>query len=246
MTRIRRIVLVALACTCCAAAAHTAEPEESKDQKQLWWAAVRGGFYSFQTMYGSGECGWLWPVAEEGHGVGLGFKENRLVGVGAGRWLRPRLAVELAISRFDVELGGDDLFEDTGEGVPIKIGSCTMDTIQLTVLFRGEASPKDRFSGFVGLDLLYERPGNVDLAEEGRTRLGVVEVETHPSLVWGFSIRGDVRLGRGPWALTMNSTMTLSGEEPFLVRTDPDAGYESSHPFSFQPLTVTIGFLRRF
>jgi hypothetical protein len=239
------IVLIVLASTCWVGAAPGPEPDKSKEVEQPWWATVRGGVYGFQYMYGSGDCGWLWPADENKHGIGLGLKEGWLAGVGGGRWFYRWLGVEATLSRFDVELGGDDLFEETGEGVPVKIGTCTVDTIQLTVLFGGDSSPRNRLSGFVGIDLLYEKPGSFDLTEEGQTRLGVVEVETRDALVWGISIRGDVRFGRGPWYLTMNSTMTLSGEEPFVVRTDPESGYGSSE-MSFQPLTITIGFLRRF
>jgi hypothetical protein len=244
MLRARHLVLIALVTACWAGPARSVEPKEKKELVQPWWAVARAGGYTFQSMYGS-SVGYLMPVDGPPGGISLGVQEDLLVGVGAGRWFYRWLSVELALSRFDVELGGDDLLEETGEGVPVEIGTCAMHTAQLTLLFGGESSPEKRLSGFVGLDLLHESPGSFDLAEAGQERLGVIEVETRSAVVWGLSVRADARLGRGPWAITMNSTMTLGGSEPFVVHTDPEAGYESS-AVSFRPLTITVGFLRRF
>jgi len=252
MSCARCFVLIAIGSACWAGATQATEPEEPKKvaQKsaprvaQPWWGVVRGGGYTFQSAYGS-SVGYLRPVDGPPGGVGLGMKEGLFVGVGGGRWFYTWLGVEVALSRFDVELGGDVLFGEAREASSIEIGTCALNTAQLTLLLGGDASPQNRFHGSLGIDLLYEIPGDFDLAEAGQIHLGVVEVETRSALIWGLSVRGDVRLGRGPWALTLNSTMTFGGGEPFLVRTDPRGGYLSS-PVSFQPFTITIGVLRRF
>ena len=113
MLGVRHLVLIALVTACWAGPARSVEPEEKKELGQPWWAVARAGGYTFQSMYGS-SVGYLMPVDGPPGGISLGVQEDLLVGVGAGRWFYRWLSVELALSRFDVELGGDDLLEETG------------------------------------------------------------------------------------------------------------------------------------
>jgi hypothetical protein len=260
-SRIRRVrIETLLACLMlllaalgpCSGPSRAEDSQPSKKAPEPWWVVARTGGFTFQAAYGS-PGGFLAPVEEWPGGIGVGMKEGLYLGVGAGRRLNRWLAVEASLSRFYVEMGGDDLFQATGETVPVEIGTGSVNAVHLTLLFDGrtifdDLEPSEaqttRFSHYLGVDLLHLRPGDLTLSEPGRSRLGVVAVETRSAVIYGLSLRGDIRIGPGPWAVTLNSTLTFGGEKPFEVRTDPEAGYLSSE-VPFRPLTLTVGFLRR-
>lgn len=235
-----------------------AEPKEPRKAVGPWWVVARGGGYTLGGMFGS-TGGELSPVDESFGGIGLEIRDGLLVGVGGGRWINRWLAIEASLARFDVELRGNDFFEEHGLETPVEIGTGTLNAAQLTLLFEcdlfetgaGEAKDdserRNRFVGFIGVNLLYEKPGGFDLAEAGQSLLGIVEVETRSVMLWGVSLRGDIPLGRAPWALTLDFALDFFGrcETPFVVRTNPEAGFQSGGA-SFAPITFTVGVLRRF
>lgn len=230
-----------------------ADPKSQKKGMGPWWVAARTGVYSFQSTYG-GSGGYMKPVDGTPGGIGVGMKEGSFLGAGGGRRFNRWLGAEASLSRFDVEIGGYDLFRETGETPDVKIGTGSVTAIQATVLFDGRLDfggtdlnqlQKYRFIYYLGVDLIYLLPDDVVLSKPGRSRLGVFAVETRPAMIFGLSVRGDIRVGRGPWAVTLNGTLTFGGGEPFEVHTDPAVGYYSTE-VSFHPLTLTIGFMRWF